>query len=239
MSKRVFWPLAVAILFCVVLPIRGQGQGGAQGGGVVRGDDAPVARVAGEVEKLPAGPGKDIVGAACAQCHALQQLDRGHDAGQWQLTVERMLAAGAKVPPAQVDTVVAYLAKNFPEKPLPPAVIVPGNANVVFREWTAPTKGSRPLCNSSTEINDLRARSWILERCRAFARLHRRRIRSVSGSTPMEERRSGVASRGHVSRPFDRRAPRLWRPSPPDHRPALLDGPPAQPIDSTGLSSLP
>ena len=100
--------------------------------------------MAGEAEKLPAGPGKEIVGAACAQCHALQQLDRGHDAGQWQLTVERMLSAGAKVPPAQVDTVVAYLAKNFPEKPLPPAVIVPGNANVVFREWTAPTKGSRP-----------------------------------------------------------------------------------------------
>ena len=147
MSKRVFWPFAVAILLCAILPVRGQGQGRGntgQGGGIVQGDDAPVARVAGEVEKLPAGPGKDIVGAACAQCHALQQLDRGHDAGQWQLTVERMLAAGAKVPPAQVDTVVAYLAKNFPEKPLPPAVIVPGNANVVFREWTSPTKGSRP-----------------------------------------------------------------------------------------------
>ena len=107
----------------------------------VQGDDAPVARVAGEVEKLPAGPGKDIVGAACAQCHALQQLDRGHDAGQWQLTVERMLAAGAKVPPAQVDTVVAYLAKNFPEKPLPPAVIVPGNANVVVQGMDVADQG--------------------------------------------------------------------------------------------------
>src|SRR6185436_20234959 len=147
MLKRVFWPIAVVILLCVILPVRGQGQGRGntgQGGATVQGDDAPVARVAGEAEKLPAGPGKEIVGTACAQCHALQQLDRGHDAGQWQLTVERMLSAGAKVPPAQVDTVVAYLAKNFPEKPLPPAVIVPGNANVVFREWTAPTKGSRP-----------------------------------------------------------------------------------------------
>ncbi len=146
MSKRVFWPIAVVIL-CVILPVRGQGQGRGntgQGGATVQGDDAPVARVAGEAEKLPAGPGKELVGTACAQCHALQQLYRGHDAGQWQLTVERMLSAGAKVPPAQVDTVVSYLAKNFPEKPLPPAVIVPGNANVVFREWTAPTKGSRP-----------------------------------------------------------------------------------------------
>lgn len=100
MSKRVCVPLAGVLLFCALLPVRGQGQQG----GVVQGDDAPVARAAGEAAKLPDGPGKDIVGVACAQCHALQQLYNDHDAGQWQLTVERMLSAGAKVPPAQAST---------------------------------------------------------------------------------------------------------------------------------------
>jgi cytochrome c5 len=76
MSKRVFVSLIGVFVFVALLSVRGHGQQG-----VVQGDDAPVARAAGEAAKLPEGPGKDIVGTACAQCHALQQLYNGHDAG--------------------------------------------------------------------------------------------------------------------------------------------------------------
>jgi virginiamycin B lyase len=148
MSKRMWTPIIVVVFLASALSTRGrtqdQGRGAQPGNGVVRGDDAPVPRVAGEAAALPAGPGKEVVQAACAQCHGLQQLSGGHDAGQWQLTLDRMISAGAKVPPAEVATVAAYLAKNFPEKPLPPAIVIPGPANVVFHEWTAPTRGSRP-----------------------------------------------------------------------------------------------
>jgi streptogramin lyase len=40
--------------------------------------------------------------------------------------------------------VVDYLAKNFPEKPMPPAVIIPGSVDASIKEWTVPTPGSRP-----------------------------------------------------------------------------------------------
>jgi len=48
------------------------------------------------------------------------------------------------VPQDKVEVVTNYLIKNFPEKPAPPAVIVPGNVEVSFQEWEVPTPGSRP-----------------------------------------------------------------------------------------------
>ena len=94
---------------------------------------------------LPAGNGKDIVSTSCAACHALNMItNSGHSPADWDTVVHQMVNVGAPIPPDQFNTVVDYLAKNFPEKPLPPAVIVPGNVNVAIKEWTVPTPGSRP-----------------------------------------------------------------------------------------------
>ena len=46
-----------------------------------------------------------------------------------------MIAIGAKVPPDQVPTALAYLTTNFPRMPKPPAVIIPGSEQVSFQEW--------------------------------------------------------------------------------------------------------
>src|SRR3954469_18392325 len=95
--------------------------------------------------KMPDGPGKATVQAACTSCHDLQMLTRGyHDRQDWQLTLDRMIAAGANVPANEIATVTDYLVKNFPGTPPPPAKILTGNAKVKFNEWTLPTKGSRP-----------------------------------------------------------------------------------------------
>ena len=40
--------------------------------------------------------------------------------------------------------VAGYLAKNFPEQPRPPPVVIPGPVNVSIKEWNVPTLGSRP-----------------------------------------------------------------------------------------------
>ena len=37
-----------------------------------------------------------------------------------------------------------YLAKNFPERPAPDAVVIPGSVEVSIKEWQVPTAGSRP-----------------------------------------------------------------------------------------------
>jgi len=94
---------------------------------------------------LPEGNGKEAVEASCTQCHALTTVTRaGHSPEEWKTVVAMMINDGAKVPPDQVPALTEYLAKNFPERPLPPAVLIPGPAKASIKEWTVPTPGSRP-----------------------------------------------------------------------------------------------
>src|SRR3989442_4892143 len=62
----------------------------------------------------------------------------------WRTDVYMMINVGASLPKDQIDLVTDYLARSFPEKPKPEAVVVPGNANATIREWPLPTPGSRP-----------------------------------------------------------------------------------------------
>jgi virginiamycin B lyase len=94
---------------------------------------------------LPDGPGKDEVQGVCVGCHELRTVtNAGYSQAQWQNVVAMMVNVGAKLPPDQLATITDYLAKNFPEKPAPPAIIVPGPVTVAFQEWQVPTPGSRP-----------------------------------------------------------------------------------------------
>src|SRR5262245_35089641 len=94
-----------------------------------------------QAKGLPEGNGKAIVESACSVCHATNLVTAGHTPEDWKLLMERMLAAGAQVPPNQVATVSEYLTKNFPEGNVPKAVIVPGTVKVSFKEWKVPTAG--------------------------------------------------------------------------------------------------
>lgn len=95
--------------------------------------------------QLPDGEGKEVVQVACAACHSLSNItNTGHTPEDWKTTLSMMLNVGANVPPDKVDTVYNYLVKNFPEKPAPPAVLIPGNVEVSFQEWKLPTPGTRP-----------------------------------------------------------------------------------------------
>jgi virginiamycin B lyase len=94
---------------------------------------------------LPEGNGKSIVQATCGQCHGLGQVvNSGYTREGWANVVAMMVNAGAKLAPSQVATVVSYLAANFPAKPAPAAVIVPGDTHVTIQEWSLPIPGSRP-----------------------------------------------------------------------------------------------
>ena len=126
-AKSVSTMIVAAILF-IALPARSQNPAQARG---------PI--------QLPDGEGKETIQAACAACHSLGNItNSGHSPEEWKTTVAMMLNVGAPVPPDKVEVVTDYLIKNFPEKPAPPAVIVPGNVEVSFQEWKLPTPGSRP-----------------------------------------------------------------------------------------------
>src|SRR5262245_55672073 len=96
-------------------------------------------------QALPAGNAKALVETECTTCHELTMITTAqHSPADWKLLVERMAAAGANLAPNQMTMVTDYLAKAFPERDIPKAVIVPGSVKVSFKEWKAPTAGSRP-----------------------------------------------------------------------------------------------
>jgi mono/diheme cytochrome c family protein len=70
---------------------------------------------------LPPGPGRDIFAATCSQCHALSVITHIRwDKAAWRHQVYDMVQRGAQVSPAEMDTLVTYLATNFgPGIPFP------------------------------------------------------------------------------------------------------------------------
>src|SRR5438128_1750390 len=125
MSKRVLWALALIVPLFAALSVFGQERGRGRGGNVT----------------LPEGPGREIVQAQCASCHGLNLItNSGYARDEWISLFTTMVA----LPQDQVGAVADYLAKNFPEKPRPRAVIIPGPVNVSIREWIVPSLGSRP-----------------------------------------------------------------------------------------------
>ena len=84
------------------------------------------------VAPLPPGPGQKIVASSCTLCHTLARVEKQHQSRTgWEHTVAEMNKKGAGLTPAQVKTVVAYLAKNYGPHPAadphaaPPAAPAP------------------------------------------------------------------------------------------------------------------
>ena len=69
------------------------------------------------VVELPEGDGKAIATEFCQDCHKLTNVTKAKkDPDDWHDTVQLMLDRGARLPQGKVDTLVAYLAKNFGPK---------------------------------------------------------------------------------------------------------------------------
>ncbi len=122
MSNRLLLPAIAAALLGAVFPAMAQQRG----------------------QNFPEGPGKSTVVAVCGGCHDINRLTAGYTPEGWLTITNMMRNFGAPVPPDQWDTVRAYLIRSFPEKPRPPAVLIPGPTEVNIMEWPLPTPGSRP-----------------------------------------------------------------------------------------------
>jgi competence protein ComEA len=63
---------------------------------------------------LPPGDGKVIVQRACVGCHALKVVtSKRATPQQWSTVVDQMVSRGADVDDDEIETLVAYLSKNF------------------------------------------------------------------------------------------------------------------------------
>ena len=70
--------------------------------------------------QLPDGPGKAETERICKQCHELERsVSLRQDRAGWQATMDKMVALGAKGTQKEFDTVVDYLATNYPGEDVP------------------------------------------------------------------------------------------------------------------------
>ena len=98
-----------------------------------------------KAQQLPDGPGKELAEANCNSCHTLlSRVGSGYTANGWNTVLRMMINQGAPLTADQAEPLKAYLIKSFPEKGKPGGVVIPGPAEVSFKEWQVPTPGSRP-----------------------------------------------------------------------------------------------
>ena len=65
-------------------------------------------------QDLPDGAGKDLVMKVCTACHELTRItSKRRTKEQWNDTVDKMAARGAKASDEEFDIIVTYLAKYF------------------------------------------------------------------------------------------------------------------------------
>jgi virginiamycin B lyase len=89
--------------------------------------------------------GKKMVDGLCNSCHPIgARVGSGYDAAGWKTVMRMMTNHGVPVAPDQVGPMTDYLAKTYPVKGRPDAVIVPGPVKVSMKAWQAATPGARP-----------------------------------------------------------------------------------------------
>jgi virginiamycin B lyase len=91
---------------------------------------------------LPDGAGKELVEATCTACHQTDQITRssGYTEDGWRELTGTMVDLSGS--PEQ-DEIVAYLAAHFPPNERRAPKLMPGEAEIAFKEWTVPTLGQR------------------------------------------------------------------------------------------------
>src|SRR5260221_14550956 len=96
----------------------------------------------GQAPSLPEGEGRKAVEAHCVQCHELSTVTRsGYSREGWLNNIAMMRNVGAQVPDAEVAVIADYLAKNLPEKALPPAARSPGPTPAEAQRSAQPRPG--------------------------------------------------------------------------------------------------
>jgi virginiamycin B lyase len=120
MARRSIGTLAGALSWALV-PFAAQGQGA----------------------DLPDGEGKELVAAVCTACHQTNQITRssGYTAEGWRELTGTMIDLSGS--PEDQAAILAYLAMHFPPNDARAPKLVPGEAEIAFKEWVVPTLGQR------------------------------------------------------------------------------------------------
>ena len=101
------------------------------------------AKAQGQAPDLPDGAGKEVVAAVCTTCHETNQITRssGYTEDGWRELIGTMVDLAGS--PEERDRVTQYLATHFPPNERRAPKLMPGEAEIAFKEWTVPTLGQR------------------------------------------------------------------------------------------------
>ena len=92
---------------------------------------------------LPEGAGRELVEAVCTACHQTNQITRssGYTRAGWQELTGTMIDLSGS--PQEQGRILDYLAAHFPPNERRAPRLMPGAAEIAFKEWQAPTLGQR------------------------------------------------------------------------------------------------
>ena len=104
---------------------------------------APAAQAQSQASDLPDGAGKELVEAVCTACHQTNQITRssGYTREDWQELTGTMVDLSGD--PQDQAEIVDYLATHFPPNTARAPKLMPGDAEIAFKEWMVPTLGQR------------------------------------------------------------------------------------------------
>lgn len=94
-------------------------------------------------EGWPEGEGKALVEGVCGTCHRTSIIERssGYTSEDWKFLASTMVDLSNN--PETEDTVLDYLAENFPPSDNRAATPAPGSLKIAFEQWQVPTLGQR------------------------------------------------------------------------------------------------
>ena len=103
----------------------------------------PLAAAQAQGPGLPQGAGKEMVERVCVSCHQTNMItaSSGYTRDGWKELIGTMMDLSAT--PAEQAAITDYLATHFPASTRRAPKLIPGTAQVAFKEWVTPTLGQR------------------------------------------------------------------------------------------------
>jgi virginiamycin B lyase len=92
---------------------------------------------------LPDGDGKQLVEGVCSSCHRTSIIERssGYTRDEWRFLASTMIDLTNN--PDTEETILDYLAANFPPSDNRAATQIEGPVSIQFEQWQVPTLGQR------------------------------------------------------------------------------------------------
>jgi competence protein ComEA len=119
---------------------------------------ALIVSAAGGWAQLPDGEGKAETARICKGCHELERsISPRQDRVGWQQTMDKMVSLGAEITDQDYNTILNYLAKNYPGEEMPKLNINKASAIEFESRLTLPRSQAAAIIEYRTKNGPFKA----------------------------------------------------------------------------------